>query len=69
MACLPCWQQRQALMYAIRQGNPWMMARAVVQGVNIATDKYFLGSVVDVNRKYAAPLTRSTVPVWRRYGA
>lgn len=40
MACTPCWQQRQVLMSAMRQGNPWMIARAVRGGVLIATDKY-----------------------------
>lgn len=53
MACLPCFQQRQVFMSAMRQGNPWMMAQAVRQGVHIATDKYVRG--VDVNQKYAPP--------------
>lgn len=64
MACTPCWQQRQLFMSMMRQGNPYGMYRAATQGVHIATDKYIRG--IDVNRKYAAPLTRSTVPVWRR---
>ena len=66
MACMPCWQNRQLLMEAMRRGNPVMATRAAIQGVHIATDKYVRG--IDVTKKYAAPLTRSTVPVWRRGG-
>lgn len=66
MPCIPCWQQRQLFMGAMRQGNPYQMWRVARQGAAIATDKL---RGIDVTRKYAAPLTRSTVPVWRRPGA
>lgn len=50
MACMACWQQRQVFYGAVRQGNPYAMARAVTRGVMIATDKL---RGVDVDRKYA----------------
>lgn len=54
MPCIPCWQQRQLLMSAWHQGNPYTMLQAVRGGVHIATDKYIRG--IDVNRKYGSAL-------------
>lgn len=56
MSCTPCWQQRQLLMAALRQGDPWQMWRAASQGVHIASDKYIRG--IDVTRKYGGVLAQ-----------
>lgn len=66
MACGACWQQRQVLYGAVRQGNPYAMMRAVTRGAAIAADK-FRG--VDVNQKYAVQQMARPVVQRRRLGA
>lgn len=63
MACVPCWQQRQMFVAAMRQGSPLGMMQAARTGVHIATDKYIRG--IDVNRKYAPPQPKLPVYSYR----
>lgn len=56
MACMPCWQQRQLLMNAWHQRNPYALWQAATQGVHIASDKYIRG--IDVTRKYGGILAQ-----------
>lgn len=66
MPCIPCWQQRQLFMGAMRQGNPYQMWRVARQGAAIATDKL---RGIDVDRKYAALPVQRPAPLRRRPGA